>query len=275
MHVGIVAQKGNARAAYLAAQIREDLDRIDAAEVALDTATAEAVGDVAGTPVDELDACDLVVSIGGDGTFLFAARGARGTPLLGVNLGEVGFLNAVDPNDALDAVRAEVQAYRATGEVESRAVPRLDAAGDGWSVPAAVNEIGVLGPQRGHGNGVTLEVRVDGELYTGGRGDGVLVSTSTGSTAYNLSEGGPLLQPDMDALVVTEMATDDPMPSLVTAPGSEIDVRVDGAPHAVVSSDGKSREIETPDTVRIRVADEPVRLAGPRVDFFHALGKLE
>ena len=274
MHVGIVAQKGNARAAYLAAAIRDELMHTDAAEVRLDAATADAVG-APGTPIGEMHACDLLVSIGGDGTFLFAAREAGSTPILGVNLGEVGFLNAVPPNGALDAVLTEVERFRETGAVRSWAVPRLEATGAGWSVHTAVNEIGVQGPQRGHGNGIGLEVRVDGELYSGGHGDGVLVATSTGSTAYNLSEGGPLLRPGVDALVVTEMATDDPMPPLVTGLESEIAVRVDDAPHGVVSSDGTIREIEVPATVRIRVADEPARIAGPRVDFFQALNKLE
>lgn len=274
MHVGIVGRKGNPRASCLAAEIRDELERTGVAEVRLDTATADAIG-ATPTPVEEMHACDLLVSIGGDGTFLFAAREAGDTPILGINLGEVGFLNAVPPTDALDAVLAEVERFRETGAVRSRPVPRLEAVGEGWTIHTAVNEIGIQGPQRGHGQGVELEVRVDGALYSGGRGDGVLVATSTGSTAYNLSEGGPLVHPDVEALVVTEMATDEPMPPLVAELGSEITVRADGAPHAIVSSDGTLREVETPATVRIRVADEPARLAGPRVDFFQALNKLE
>jgi NAD+ kinase len=102
MHVGIVAQRDNARAELLAGTLRERLDSADV-RVTVDPATAGAL-DCAGDPVETFDACDLVVSIGGDGTFLFSARGAGGTPILGVNLGEGGFLNAVGPDEAVEAV---------------------------------------------------------------------------------------------------------------------------------------------------------------------------
>src|SRR6056297_1825042 len=107
MQVGIVAQQGNARAANLAADIR---DRLEAADVRVrfDEATAATIDE---TPCDisTMARCDLVVSIGGDGTFLFAARGAGSTPVIGVNLGEVGFLNAVSPGEAVETVERVVE----------------------------------------------------------------------------------------------------------------------------------------------------------------------
>lgn len=274
MRVGIVGQKGNARAAYLAAELAEML-RADGIDVAIDTATAVEL-DETGIDVSKMDDTDLVVSIGGDGTFLYAANGADGTPVLGVNLGEVGFLNAVLPDEAPEAVAAEVAEFRKTGDVRSRSVPRLQATGEeGWSLNPALNEVVIHGPQRGHGNGVGLEVRVDGSLYTGGHADGVLVSTPTGTTAYNLSEGGPLIRPGVKSFVVTEMCADNPMPSLVTGPDSEVTVRIDDASHAVVSSDGTRHTVEVPEVVHITRADSPVRIAGPSIDFFQALGKLD
>jgi len=273
MNVGIVAQKGNSRAAFLAARIRETLP--DDATVWLDSATA-AVFDGDGRPVDEMDAADLVVSIGGDGTFLFAARGAGSTPILGVNLGEVGFLNGVAPREAVETVESVVDAYRETGEIPAREAPRLVADGEGdWTLPPALNEIVVQGPQRGHGNGIEYEVRVDGRLFAGGRGDGVLVSTSTGSTAYNLSEGGPVVHPDVDALVVTEMCAAESMPPLAVPDDSEIEIRAAGAEHGFVSGDSTRKRFETPEWIRVRVADEPTRIAEPASDFFEALGKLD
>lgn len=272
MKLGIVARRGNTRAAFLAAEIRDEL-RSDA-DVRVDEATAETV-DVPGVAVDRMAECDLVVSIGGDGTFLFAARAADGVPVLGVNLGEVGFLNAVAPDDALAAVREEVERFAETGTVRHREVPRVTASGEDWELSPALNEVGVQGPQRGHGNGLTVEVRVDGSLYTDGQADGLLVSTPTGSTAYNLSEGGPLVQPGVPALVVTEMAAEEPMPPLVTGLDCEITVHTDDAPYAVVTSDATAREVDVPGVVRVRAADEPVRIAGPPVDFFEALSKLD
>lgn len=275
MRVGVVAQRGNARASYLAAEIEAELDGPET-EVWVDTATATALG-LAGVDVDEFDACDLVVSIGGDGTFLFAARGAGSTPVMGVNLGEVGFLNAVAPDDAVDAVLAEVRRYGETGSVQHREAPRVRATGErDWTLRPALNEVVVQGPQRGPGHGVEVEVRVDGSLYASGHADGVLVSTPTGSTAYNLSEGGPLVQPGVAALVVTLMSASDRMPPLAVDLESEVTVRVDGPDTAVVSSDGsRMREVETPEVVTLRAADEPARVAGPQSDFFQALNKLE
>ena len=270
MHVGVVAKRDTPRAVELADRIRR---RVDAA-VSLDELTAEALG-VEGRSVGELAACDLVVSIGGDGTFLFAAREVSPTPIMGVNLGEVGFLNAVSPGECVESVRAAVERLRA-GEATFRELPQIRAGGDGWELPAALNEVTILGPQRGRNNGIDFEIRVDGERYAGGRGDGVLVSTSTGSTAYNLSEGGPLVHPDLPAFVVTEMCPAEPMPSLAVPAAAEITVRIDGAERAVVVADGRSRErVDTPATARLGRAETPVRVAGPRLDFFAALGKLE
>ncbi|QLC33031.1 NAD(+)/NADH kinase [Halarchaeum sp. CBA1220] len=275
MRVGIVAQRGNARAAYLGADVGEMLTEADA-EVWYDTETADTI-DVPGTPVEEFDRCDLVVSIGGDGTFLFAARGAESTPVLGVNLGEVGFLNAVAPDDAVEAVREELERFRETGSVRAREVPRVQATGaQEWSLTPALNEVVVQGPTRGHGQGVEMEVRVDGSLYTAGHADGVLVATPTGSTAYNMSERGPLVQPGVEGFVLNDMCATDTMPPLLVPLDAEITVRVDGADEVVVSSDGASRyHVEIPEVITLTQAEEPARVAGPESDFFRALNKLE
>ena len=271
VRVGVVARRNNPRAAGLAADIRRAVD----ASVRVEEATAEALG-VEGVPVGELADSDLVVSIGGDGTFLYAARGVDGAPVMGVNLGEVGFLNAVPPDEAVETVRAAVETIRETGSLRVRELPQVGASGEGWSLPPAVNEVAVMGSRRGPGGGVGIEVRVDGSLYGGTQADGVLVSTPTGSTAYNLSEGGPLVHPDVGALVVTEMCATDPMPPLAVPLGADVTVRVDDAPSAVVVGDGRvTRELEPPAQVSIGVADEPVRVAGPPLDFFAALGKLD
>jgi len=275
MRVGIVTQRGNARAAYLGADVGETLDA-EGVEVWYDAETADAI-DVAGTAVETFDRCDLVVSIGGDGTFLFAARGAASTPILGVNLGEVGFLNAVSPADAGAAVLDAVERFRETGHVRAREVPRLRAeGGQEWSLTPALNEVVVQGPERGHGQGVDVEVRIDGSLYAASHADGVLVSTPTGSTAYNMSERGPLVHPGVSGFVVNGMSTADPMPPLLVAPDAEVTVRVDGAREAWVSSDGATRQrVEVPEIVTLTRAPEPARVAGPASDFFQALNKLE
>lgn len=274
MKVAIVAQWGNDRTARLASEIRQRLVS-EGLTVWVDTATAAEL-DVEGRDVDEFDAADLVVSIGGDGTFLFAAHGAGTTPVLGVNLGEVGFLNAVSPEDAVDAVMAEVRRFRADGELPTRSMPRLAASGEGWTLPPAVNEVVVQGPRRGHGGGASIEVSIDGSAYADCHADGVLVSTPTGSTAYNLSEGGPLIHPGVSGIVVTGMAAADGTPPLVVDRDATVSVTVSDADDAVVVVDGRIRErVGAPAEVTVGIADEPVRMAGPASDFFEALGKLE
>lgn len=289
MRVGLVGQRENYRATSLVGKIGDRLQEGGVA-VTVDETTHEALagGGWAGEEVDastpvpeamaveDLADCDLAISVGGDGTFLYTARGAGPTPIMGVNLGEVGFLNAVSPDTAVETVLEEVDHIRRTGGARTRTVHRLRASGDGWGLPPALNEIVVQGSQRGHGRGVDTEVRVDGSLYTSGHADGVLVATTTGSTAYNLSEGGPLVHPDVGGFLVTEMCGEGAMPSLVVGTDARITVRVDGADRAVAVSDGRIQEAVTPPAeISVSKAEDPVNLAGPSLDFFAALGKLD
>jgi NAD+ kinase len=281
MRVGFVGQRGNDTAVSLVSEIADRL-RADGVEAVVDEATRAAL-DRDGSedapeavPVDALAGCDLAVSVGGDGTFLYAARGAGTTPIMGVNLGEVGFLNAVSPDEAVEAVGEEVRHVRETGSARTTALPRLEASADGWTTPPALNEVVVQGPSRGHGNAIGVEVRIDGSLYTVGRADGVLIATATGSTAYNLSEGGPLIHPGVPGVAVTEMCGEDAMPPLVTGVDATVTVEVEDADRAVAVADGRHREpLDPPATVRIERAGTPIHIAGPPLDFFAALGKLE
>lgn len=275
MRVGIVAQRSNARAAYLAAQIRSEMET-DGINVIIDEATANSNDtDAIGVPVDQMADADLVVSIGGDGTLLFVARAVGNTPILGVNLGEVGFLNAIGPEEAIHEVLEQVQALQ-SGELSVREAPRLLATGEGWKSPAAVNEVVLQGPQRGRAGGIDIELRVDGSLFSSGQADGVLAATPTGSTAYNLSEDGPLVHPEVDAIVVNEMCADAGMAPLMVGLNSEISVRLSGAATVYVVIDGQVTEtLSPPATVTVKTADTPVRIAGPDAEFFEALNKLE
>jgi len=275
MQVGIVAQRSNPRAASLAGDIVARMADLDV-PVVVDEVTAESLSGASGVPVDRMAGCDLVVSIGGDGTFLYAARGAGTTPIMGVNLGEVGFLNAVSPADAVATVSEEVERLQRGESIGTRTVSRLGAEGADWSLPAAINEIAVLGPQRGHGYGIDVRVTVDGEAYTAGHVDGVLLATPTGSTAYNLSEGGPLVHPDVDGLIVTTMAGERGMPPLVVDADATVEVVVEDAERAYVVSDGRvGEEVTPPERVRVARAGKPVTVAGPALDFFGGLGKLD
>jgi NAD+ kinase len=267
MRVGVVARQNSARAAGLAGELRAALD----AETLLDETTAATL-DEAGVPVSSMGDCDLVVAVGGDGTFLFAAREAGSAPLLGVNLGEVGFLNATPPERAVEVVRETADRLRA-GEAELTELQRL--AVENRPLAPALNEVAVFGPRRGRGGGLEVTARVDGNLYSGGRADGLLVATPTGSTAYNRSEGGPLVHPDAEGFLLTGMAAADGMAPLVVGPDATVTVRADGAPEVRVVVDGRAGEtLAPPAELTVARSPEPVWLAGPGPEFFAALDKL-
>ncbi|AXR79155.1 NAD(+)/NADH kinase [Natrarchaeobaculum sulfurireducens] len=274
--VGVVAQRKNDRAQALAETLLAVLDREYGERPVVDEETGDAI-DATSVPVSAMAACELVVSIGGDGTLLFVAREVGDTPVLGVNLGEVGYLNAVDPSDALEVVCSLVGRLQAS-TLDGHELARLVATGadDEWTLEPALNEVVVHGPRRGHGGGATIAVLVDGRRYHESHADGVLVATPTGSTAYNLSEDGPLINPTTDALVISGMATAEPMAPLVVDPAVEIELSISDADAGYVIADGRNRRpLEPPATVSVSVADAPVRLVGPRPHFFEALGKLE
>ncbi len=279
MNVGIVARKGNDEAVATALDVYEAA-RDHGETVWVDEETASSLASEAGSPtvpgrpVAALAACDLAVAIGGDGTFLFVARNAGDTPVLGINLGEVGFLNAVPPASATAAVRSALDGL-ADGDLSVREAPRLVARTDEWeSVPAA-NEIVVHGDRRGPGSGIEYELAVDDSQYSTGRADGVLVATPTGSTAYNLSERGPLVAPDVDGLVVNEMAARTGMPPIVVDADATVGVTVHDPDGVTVVADGRNAtQVSGPVTVRVERSHPPMRIAGPEGDFYEALRKL-
>lgn len=276
MRLGIVARRESPRAASLADEITRAVR--PESEVLIDETTAASL-ETTGVPPTEMRVCDLVVSIGGDGTFLYAAREIEETPIMGVNLGEVGFLNATPPEDAVEAVERTIEEIE-TGRLTTRERQRLSAGSTdetegSWILPPALNEVVVMGQQRGHGNGCDIEVRIDGSLYTGGHADGVLIATPTGSTAYNLSERGPLIHPDATGMVINEMCPMEGMPPLIVDAESDVTVRVSESEQAVVVADGRIRQPVCPPTKITVSSASPVHVAGPDIDFFTSLGKLE
>ena len=144
---------------------------------------------------------DLVIAIGGDGTLLYAARlvARHGVPLLGVNRGRLGFLTDVMPQDMLPSVDAAL-----AGELEGDERPLLTAhlhrGGAQVAHAFALNDL----VMQKHDTGRTLdfETRIDGTFVNAHDGDGIIVASPTGSTAYALSCGGPIIEPHLPALVI-------------------------------------------------------------------------
>ncbi|MFE6104448.1 NAD kinase [Streptomyces laurentii] len=212
---------------------------------------------------DPLDGCELLVVLGGDGTLLRGAELSRasGVPMLGVNLGRVGFLAEAERDD-LDKVvdRVVTRAY----EVEERMT--LDVAvyqnGDVLHRDWALNEAAVqkVSPER------MLEVvlAIDGRPVTGFGCDGVICATPTGSTAYAFSAGGPVIWPEVEALLMVPIGAHALFAKpLVTTPDSVLAVEVEPhTPHGVLWCDGR-RTVELPAGARVEVrrGAVPVRLA--------------
>jgi NAD+ kinase len=151
-------------------------------------------------PAGEVTACDLVAAIGGDGTTLKALHAAArtGTPVLSVACGSLGILTTVPENE----LRAALDRF-AAGDWLARCVPALDVEAGGAHVAWAINDL-VLA-RRG-GAQLIVEVCVDGELYVRTAGDGIVVATAVGSSAYSMAAGGPLLAAGTHASVCTPLA---------------------------------------------------------------------
>jgi NAD+ kinase len=151
-------------------------------------------------PAGEVTACDLVVALGGDGTTLKALHAAArtGTPVLSVACGSLGVLTTVPANE----LRAALDRF-AAGDWLPRRLPALDVGADGAHVAWAINDL-VLA-RRG-GTQLIVELRVAEELYVRMAGDGIVVATAVGSSAYSMAAEGPLLAAGTDALVCTPLA---------------------------------------------------------------------
>jgi NAD+ kinase len=142
---------------------------------------------------------ELVVTFGGDGTILHAARVAvpAGVPLLGVNVGRLGFLAGVDLHDAPQALQSWVEGGC---EIETRTVMRVESQG---AAGIAVNDVALA--KDPSANVIQVDLTVDGEYAGSFHCDGLVVATAMGSTGYALSAGGPLVDPRADVLVVAPL----------------------------------------------------------------------
>jgi NAD+ kinase len=248
--VAFVVHEGRASAVETAGALQRDL----VAE-GVETRLASGPDDVHHEPPD------LVVSVGGDGTFLRAARVAAEAdcPVLGVKVGRLGFLTEIEPGpDAIALVRG---ALEGRARVEERLAVMAEPA-DGSRFPAqwAMNEIMVEKWTRHRL--VRLAVHVGDEYVTTFSADGVIVATPTGSTAYSFSARGPIVSPSVSCLVLTPIAAHMVFDrSFVLGAEQEVVLEVVGDEPGVLSADGREG-IELPVASRIRIlaAPRPARL---------------
>jgi NAD+ kinase len=206
-------------------------------------------------PEGELAAGDLIVALGGDGTVLSALRAsaAVAAPVLGAECGSVAALTAVTASDLGDALERVL-----AGDWTARRLPALGIEPDGAPGEWAINDFAVV---RRRAAQVIADVSVDGELYVRLAGDGVVVATALGSTAYSMAAGGPVLIAGTRAIVCTPLAMHGGnAPPLVAPAGSS--VRVEVLPSFAgfdVEIDGHERSIDARD-FRLSLHHEKVTL---------------
>ncbi|RJS92736.1 NAD(+) kinase [Salinisphaera sp. Q1T1-3] len=275
--IGIFAKRNDTGVARTLAGLTTDLlargktvyidDHHEAADYGVRACPREALG----------AACDLIVVVGGDGTLLDAGRtvAADGTPLLGINLGRLGFMVDVLPDD-MKATLDDVFAGHYIAESRlmlSAWVRRAGHATHDAPLPA-INECVIR--NQAFARVLDFDTYMNGDFISHHRADGMVVATPTGSTAYALSGGGPVLHPGLNALALVPICphtlSDRP---LIVDGQHEIEIRVAGSldGSALFTSDGQvTRALEAGDSVVMSRADHDLRLIHPPgYDYFNIL----
>ncbi len=280
--VGIVAKQGLVAASEHVARLGPWLRERDI-EALYERETATLAGDTAhGATTMSRDALprevDLVIVLGGDGTLLsMAARIAqsgRDVPILGVNFGSLGFLTEI----RIDELTSSLEGVLAgTASIDTRAMLAADAYRQGQQVDSRIVLNDVVFTKTALSRAIELSVSVSGGFVTRVKADGLIIASATGSTAYNLAAGGPIVHPMVNALVLTPIAPHTLTNRPVVIPGSalvEVRAHADSGPDEVfVTYDGQSGyPLNDGDTVQVRKSEQVLRLVkAPARGYFEVL----
>lgn len=272
--VGLVANPDAVDVAPLAARAVAHLSQGGAA-VRLRRGDAEAVDlDDLGVEADGfLESCDVVVSLGGDGTMLHAIDTAydSGVPVLGVNAGHLGYLTEVEGSDLETALDRLLEGDFAVTE---RMVLHVTATADGAVIPLdALNEVTL--EKVDPGRTARLEVSINGRFFTTYAADGVIVATPTGSTAYSFSARGPIVSPEHRCMLLTPVSPHMLFDrSLVLGPTEQLRFDVAGHQPVHLTTDGREAAILHPgDTVSCTAGERAARVVSFESRDFHQILK--
>ena len=278
--VGIVAKRGLLAAADHLERLGDWLQRRHIQPV-FDTDTANLAGRTDGVSYtrDELPSqVDLVIVMGGDGTLLSmatrTAHSGRDVPILGVNFGSLGFLTETRIDELYDVLESAVNG---TADIDERAMLAADAyrAREHFDARIVLND--VVFTKAALSRIIELSVSVGSGLVTKVKADGLIIATATGSTAYNLAAGGPIVHPRADAIVLTPIAPHTLTNRPIVIPGSEvIEVRPQlqgNLEEIFVTYDGQSGyPLQEGDVVRVRRSERTLRLIkAPTRSYFELL----
>ena len=273
--VGVVLKTTSREAGELGRKLLEELDRLGL-EAVVDRESGEVLDSRSEVEREDLPSLvDLVVVLGGDGTLLSVTRGALGdTPILGINLGTLGFLTEHPADSLFESLhttlegRAEIvrrERLLVTVESPERETVRRCVLND-----AVVNKSALA-------RMLVLSVHVNGEFVSSFKADGLIIATPTGSTAYNLSAGGPILYPTLETIVVTPICphalTNRP---IVLSLDSLVELRLESHSEEVwLTLYGQQGfPLSTEDLVRIESCPDPVMLVtDPSRSYFQVLNR--
>ena len=273
--VGIVAKPDAPRAPEVVTRLVDWLTE-RGIDVTLEKETAGIVPAVRATAANKAELpglSDLLIVLGGDGTLLSMARavGDLGVPILGVNLGGLGFLTATTLDEMLPSLEAAVEG-RMVVEDRLMLVARVFRNGSAVCEHMALNDMVIT--KSAMSRIISLAVSVEGEYATAYRADGLIISTPTGSTAYSLSAGGPILFPTADAIVLTPICSHTLTNRPIVIPASHrIEVTVQSDQEIMLTVDGQvGVGLRERDIVQIVKAAAHIRLVRfPQKDFFSVL----
>ena len=216
---------------------------------------------------------DFVISMGGDGTFLRAASrvGDKNCPIMGINMGRLGFLADVGPGEIETSIAA---LYQGDYKLEEHALIKVETEGETTleGCPCALNDIAVL--KRDNASMISIRTTINGEHLVTYQADGLIVSTPTGSTAYSLSNGGPIIAPKSGVLCLSPVAPHSLNIRPIVIPNdSVIRISVESRSHNfLVAIDGRSEKCSEETILTIRKAPYKVKIIKRHSQkYFHTL----
>lgn len=211
--------------------------------------------------VDDIETCDIIFSIGGDGTFLKTARLSSQKPIIGINTGTLGYLTEINPENIEKSL---VDINNGDYHIEERMMLEGEVVrsnGDVVEIPESLNEIAISKNTFGV---VRFDAIVNEKLINSYTADGILVCTPTGSTAYNLSCGGPIVDPTAEIITLTPIAPHTVINrSLILSDDSVVEIRITELREntsSYVLYDGKPIEVFSKDTIKIRKSNKITKI---------------